>query len=117
MTIEDVEGEWVNSLDMRDKNMQRPDVLHHCSFAQFARMYSTCKTPKQGDAADTIEDVEQPYEADKNNLRSLSNQKQPGTLFRFWPDERACAVRRGKSNFKKEATWKGPYGSKKIPTN
>ena len=65
MTIEDVEGEWVNSLDMRDKYMQRPAVLHHCPFAQFARMYSTCKTPKQGDAADTIEDVDQPYEADE----------------------------------------------------
>ena len=83
LTIEDVEGEWVNSWDMRDKYLRRPAVLHHCSFAQFARMYSTCKTPKQGDDTDTLEDVDQPDEPDEEPTHKPKQHETPWDSFKI----------------------------------
>ena len=83
MTIEDVEGEWVNSWDMRDKYLRRPAVLHHCSFAQFARMYSTCKTPKPGEDVDTLEDVDQPDEADEEPPQKPKQQETTWDSFKI----------------------------------
>ena len=58
INIEDVDGDWCEQIDFRDKYLRRPAELHHCSLSQFARMYKTSQN-------NTPDDLENEGEGDE----------------------------------------------------
>ena len=75
INIEDVDGDWCEQIDFRDKYLRRPAELHHCSLSQFARMYKTSQN-------NTPDDLENEGEGDEpGDERPQKKSNKPANCF------------------------------------
>merc|ERR1712127_33500 len=60
LTLKDMEGEWLEQWDHRDKYVRRPPSLHHLSFSQHGRMCCSSSKKKTDDDEDEPNNQEKP---------------------------------------------------------
>ena len=60
LTLKDMEGEWLEQWDHRDKYVRRPPSLHHLSFSQHGRMCCSSSKKKNDDDEDEPNNQEKP---------------------------------------------------------